>query len=85
MVETLWKAGADMNLQTKDGVTALMAAVARGNFQICRLLVDSGADVTLKHTKGMTALGLANAAGHQSIAELLQSGAGGDSEIANKK
>jgi ankyrin repeat protein len=85
MVETLWKAGANLNLQTKDGITALMAAAARGNFQICRLLVDSGADLTLKHTKGMTALGLAYAAGHQSITELLQSGAGGGSEIAEKK
>jgi ankyrin repeat protein len=72
VVETLAKAGADLNLQTKDGITALMAAAARGNVEICRVLVDSGADVNLKHTNGMTALALANAAGHQSIAELLR-------------
>jgi len=72
IVETLAKAGADLNLQTKDGITALMAAAARGNFEICRFLVDSGANVNLEHTKGMTALALANAAGHQAIAELLR-------------
>lgn len=72
IVETLAKAGGDLNLQTKDGITALMAAAARGNFEICRFLVDSGADANLEHTKGMTALALANAAGHQAIAELLR-------------
>ncbi len=71
IVYSLVGAGADLNLQTKDGLTALMAAAARGNVETCRLLVDSGADVELKHTNGMKALALANVAGHQAIAELL--------------
>jgi len=73
VVETLLKAGANPNLQTKDGMSALMGAAARGHHEICSLLVRFGADVNLKHSKGLTALSIANAAGQQSIAEFLRS------------
>ena len=85
IVETLVKAGADINLQTKDGITALMAAAARGNFEICRLLVDSGADANLENSKGITALALANAAGHLAIADLFRSRTSSGPRIEKKE
>jgi ankyrin repeat protein len=72
LIELLLKSGADPNSQTKDGISALMAAAAHGNLEICRVLVKAGAAVNLKHEKGPTALALARAAGHLGIAELLE-------------
>jgi len=73
VVETLLKAGANPNFQTKDGMSALMTAAAQGQHEICSLLVSCGADVNLKNSMGLTALAIASAAGHHSIEGLLRS------------
>lgn len=52
------------------GNTALVQAVARGDVEITRLLLDAGADADLKGG-GYTPLGLAALRGHARIAELL--------------
>jgi ankyrin repeat protein len=83
ILETLLKAGANLNLQTGDGATALMAAASRGYVETCRLLVEAGADVNLKHSKGFTALALAGAGGHKAIVDLLL--AHGGSEPSSSK
>jgi ankyrin repeat protein len=72
IVETLLQAGANPNLQTKDGISALMGAAARGLEEICILLIRGGADVNLKHSKGMTAADIAQATNHPSVADLLR-------------
>lgn len=77
VVEALLKAGANPNRQTKNGISALMAAAARGHLEICSLLLRCGADVNLKHSKGLTALSIANAAGQESIVKLLRSAVDG--------
>jgi ankyrin repeat protein len=72
VVETLLRAAANPNQQTKDGMTALMAATARGYNEICTLLIKNDADVTLKNNTGLTALDIANAGEHHSIAASLR-------------
>lgn len=57
----LIEAGADLDAQTKTGMTALMFAVRSGSVEVAQLLKQSGADTTLRnmsrHTAGqMTAV-----------------------------
>jgi ankyrin repeat protein len=77
VVETLLRAAANPNQQTKDGVTALMAAAAQGYSEICTLLIKNGADITLKNKTGLTALDIANAGDHHSIAASLRAAVSG--------
>ena len=78
-VEALLAAGADPNLpQSKDGVTPLCAAVARGHGDRVGLLLQRGADPGLANQRsGETPLSLAKAGGHQQIVEALVSALGG--------
>jgi len=85
VVETLLKAGANPNTQTKDGVSPLMVGAGQGEKEICNLLLSCGADVNLKHSKGLTALSIAKAAGQESIVELLRSVIEGGPENATKE
>jgi ankyrin repeat protein len=72
VVEALLKAGANPNFQTKEGVSALMAAASRGLREVCIVLINSGADPNLKTTTGLTAAAIAKTAGHHSLEALLR-------------
>ncbi|WP_148223867.1 ankyrin repeat domain-containing protein [Spirochaeta thermophila] len=45
----------DLDVQSKNGQTALILAIGQGALDIAELLVDRGADVTLRDSLGMTA------------------------------
>ena len=66
MMRVLVDAGADPNMQDKDGCTALMIASKWGcehymhDMEMMRLLVDAGADVNKKNNSGKTAIDLAS-------------------------
>jgi len=51
--------GADVNAQSKSGVTALMIAATHNNPPMIGMLIDAGADVTLKNKLGQTAADVA--------------------------
>ncbi|HEX4925237.1 MAG TPA: ankyrin repeat domain-containing protein [Bdellovibrionales bacterium] len=58
-VKILIGAGASVNAQDKEGMTALMRAVETGYYRLAEALVLANADVSLKNAKGLTALDLA--------------------------
>jgi len=64
------KEGADLNIQTTRGQSALMWA-HKGNVAIVKALIDAGADLNLKDKNGDTALLRATEKGHTKIVELL--------------
>jgi ankyrin repeat protein len=72
-------AGADINLQAKDGDTALMEAAANGYKDLVSALLSAGADPNLQTTSGLsgrTALMMASGNGHTHIVStLLEHGA----------
>lgn len=49
-------AGADVNVQTSSGKTALMEAVVSNNIDMVRCLLAAGADLELTDIKGGTVL-----------------------------
>ena len=59
IVRLLLEKGADPNLQSVPGYTALMLATAEGHDSIARVLIERGANVRLKSANGKTALDLA--------------------------
>lgn len=74
--KSLIAAGADVNHENYDGVTALMYAAQNGHLEVVRLLVESGAEVNKSPWGGITALIGAARAGHLSVVEfLVESGA----------
>ena len=54
-ITALIKAGADIDAQDEDGLTALMSATARGNLEAVKALIEAGADANIKDKKGRTA------------------------------
>ena len=52
LVELILKAGADVNAVNKWNATALYKAVASGNGQTARFLIQAGADVNLASDYG---------------------------------
>lgn len=64
--------GADVNVLSKDGVTALMIAAGHNNAPIIGLLVGSGADANVKSAQGQTALEIATGAGFDSAVGALK-------------
>lgn len=52
--------GADGNLKSKDGQTALIIAAGRGDLSISKLLVSHGADPSIKDSLGMSAISYAS-------------------------
>ena len=74
IVEQLLKDHADVNIQTKNGLTALMLASQNGHTQVVELLTKELVDIDVQKKNGSTALMLACHCGHLEVAEcLLQS------------
>jgi ankyrin repeat protein len=48
-------AGANPNIQDKDGNSSLMIAAFNGNEQAVKMLLDAGANINLKNKRGLTA------------------------------
>jgi ankyrin repeat protein len=61
MLEVLLDNGADVNMRTDEGRTALMQAAAYGSVKTVRFLLTRGADRNLQDNEGRTALDLAQA------------------------
>jgi quinoprotein dehydrogenase-associated probable ABC transporter substrate-binding protein len=64
--------GAEIDVVSKDGVTALMIAAGHNNAPIIGLLVGAGADPGVKNAQGRTALDIATAAGFDSAVGALR-------------
>lgn len=58
--------GADVNLRSKDGVTAIMIAAGHNNAPVIALLGKSGAEIDIKSSIGQTARDIAKSAGFES-------------------
>ncbi len=56
--------GADVNAQSKSGVTALMIAATHNNPPMIGMLIDAGADPTIKNKLGQTAADVAELNGN---------------------
>jgi uncharacterized protein len=67
----LLAATGDANIQTKQGVTALMSAAANGSKDFVDTLLGTGADPTLKMDNGKTAADFARDRGHAELAKRL--------------
>ncbi|RLN86126.1 hypothetical protein BBJ28_00005151, partial [Nothophytophthora sp. Chile5] len=63
----------DVDVTNKQNWTPLIAAAARGNIEIVRLLIEKNADVNRKRRGDMTALHLATERGHAEMVDLLLS------------
>jgi len=64
--------GAAINLQTRNGETALSVASSLGYEAIVRLLLERGADATLRDSDGRTALQWARLFNHSAVTALLE-------------
>ena len=56
IVELLITLGADLNIVSNDGQSALIVATGSSNLKICELLVKNGADPNFKDRMGMSSL-----------------------------
>ena len=63
--------GADVNAQSKSGVTSLHTASSNGALEVVRLLLEHGADVEVKRNDGQTVLKAATDGGNGEIVKLL--------------
>ena len=73
LIEILIRKGADVNAETNDGETVLMAAVSLGNLAAVKTLLSAGADVNRSNSSGETALCVATKENYLDIVALLQS------------
>ena len=64
--------GVDVNAQSKNGATPLMAAVRSGQGELVRVLLSKGADANLKSANGGTALALSLKRGDAAIIQALK-------------
>jgi ankyrin repeat protein len=64
IAQGLIERGADVNAQSKSGVTALMIAAAHNNPPMIGILIDAGADPGLKNSLGQTAAEVAEKNGN---------------------
>jgi len=55
IIKTLIEAGADLNIQSKDGQTALIVVVGAGDEKIVEILATAGADPDIKDALGVSA------------------------------
>ncbi|MBS0249533.1 MAG: quinoprotein dehydrogenase-associated putative ABC transporter substrate-binding protein [Proteobacteria bacterium] len=72
LAEELIKRGANVNAQSKDGVTALMIAAGQNNAPMIGLLLRAGADPKMTSAAGKTALDIATEAGNEAASGALK-------------
>lgn len=72
LAEELIKRGANVNAQSKDGVTALMIAAGQNNAPMIGLLLRAGADPKMTSATGKTALDIATEAGNEAASGALK-------------
>ena len=78
----LFSVGADMDLETEEGVTPLMAAVHEENYTCIKALLELGANVNkLNHNTDWAALHLASNLGNIDLVTLLMEN-GADMELS---
>lgn len=82
-VETLLKAGADINIKDDKGKTPLMHAALNGQAERIQLLLELGAETELKENNGLTALSQSFLLGHEACVKVLIS-AGADANAKDK-
>jgi ankyrin repeat protein len=68
----LLDAGAKINLQDRDGATALLDAVEAGRYELAELLLKRGADARLARNNGVTPLQAATAKPSPKLVDLLR-------------
>lgn len=71
VVNTLLDKGANIDLQTPGGYTALYAASWLGRTEVVKVLLDRGAKTGLQDKEGMTALHIATERGYAEVIKLL--------------
>ena len=64
--------GADVNAQSKNGVTPLMIAATHNNPPMIGVLIDAGADVSAKDNQGQTAADVAKLNGNLEAAQAIK-------------
>lgn len=67
VVSYLISRGASLELQDRQGETALMWAITTGDTNTVRLLLEAGASVGIKDTSGVSAPGYAEASEHREV------------------
>lgn len=60
VIASMVENGADVDMQTSDGTTALITAIIQGNYQVVEYLLEHGADPNLANNRGWTPLKIAN-------------------------
>jgi len=75
MVKVLIEAGANVNVQSKDGQTALVVVVGAGDEAIVELLVKAGADPDIKDALGVSARKYATIFGNKNMLAMFDGGA----------
>jgi len=85
-LKTLLDAGADINIRSSSGTTALMAALMQGHAPVAETLMARGADVKAKDKSSMTALHLAAQWGHRDlVSALVKAGADVNAEDSRRQ
>lgn len=69
---TLLVCGAQVNVQDKDGKTALMVAIINGHQELVELLLQKNADITVKNLYGKTAYEMAHSMERRKIARTIE-------------
>ncbi|GBU28778.1 ankyrin domain-containing protein [Treponema sp. R8-4-B8] len=72
MVKILIEAGADVNIQSKDGQTALVVVVGAGDEAIVEMLVKAGADPDIKDALGVSARKYATIFGNKNMLAMFE-------------
>ena len=74
IVDLLLAAGADPNIQDKNGFTPLHVAAQCGDVRIARALIFGGANLEVTSKDGTQSLDIALASGHNEVAKLIKEG-----------
>ena len=84
VVETLLKAGADVNATSNSGFTALILAAATDKIDNVKILLEAGADINAETSSGYTPLmGAAERGSSECVQLLVQAGANVNAEQKN--